>query len=550
MVFGAEDIWLKKLKINYLNLNQSTFTSKWKAGEKVLLFFGPCQGQICPCKHFANKNLSDMKNTTLCFLLLLLGHFSTAQSVWMDTSFAAGGTLNTNLGNTNFPYGKNFVLTPDGGLGVVGRLLQQFYVYRFDGNGVFLPHLATTVPDWDYYSKGITIQEDGKIIAAARDNIFQVFHLHLVRINHDGSIDSTFGVNGIASTHTYFGSTVNLQMQSDGKILVFGIEQPDVNVFWPTVIRFEANGAIDTTFGNNGYARYPVNDNVSMFHTCIELPDGRLLFGGSANIWDALFMQMTPDGLLDSSFGQNGYFIETFEGYAESYGMIRLPDGRFISAGYTNPGYKAYVARFLPNGDRDTTFGDQGVIYYPEVNESVDILQLPDGKMLTLFWISDAIDQTILCRLHPDGQVDTTFGAHGYFNLPDTDQRPRAIVLKDNQVYVSTQKESRIYIHRLLLDLNVGILQPEMQADIAPLIYPNPVGEQCTLQFTLTEKSALSIVLYDIQGKPIRSFHNNEVFEAGEHSLQLDFPAAIPAGNYLIRLEMKGKTAKTMQIFR
>ncbi|MDX1911167.1 MAG: T9SS type A sorting domain-containing protein [Saprospiraceae bacterium] len=490
-----------------------------------------------------------MKNATLCFLFLLYCHFSVAQAIIPDSSFGNFGCINTSLSGNYYPYGQNFVLTPDGGVAVIGGHIAGMRMHRYDPYGTHLPSAQMNYPELSDYSIGITIQPDNKTIVCAREPSAP-FHQKVIRMLPDGSFDPDFGENGVVTVPSAFTLHANLLMQPDGKIVLFGTEDQAPTGTQSMVVRFEPDGSLDTTFGDNGYVRVDaINNSLEIFFSGAILADGKMLFAGMVR-HQAYFIKLMPNGDLDPSFSLDGIHIEPLNGSAEVYGMVAMPDGKYLATGYTIPDYEAFVARYNANGHRDQSFGVMGAVYFPELSEGVDLAILPDGKILALNWIAYNDGQiAVLTRLMPDGELDPAFGNQGYYTLDLEGHRPQAMEVHENQVIISTQK-GKIYLHRLLLDLHAGILSAAAPAETAPLIYPNPVGEQCNLQFALTEKSAVGIHLYDMQGKLIRTFRENDRFEPGEHTLQLDFPAHIPAGNYILQLDLNGRMAKAIKMVR
>lgn len=99
----------------------------------------------------------------------------------------------------------------------------------------------------------IVLQSDGKIVAsgavATNDPYTQCL---VVRFNTDGSVDTTFGNNGTVVTNSNQAYAHSIALQNDGKILITGgIELPNNNAEI-LVTRLNSNGTIDTTFGNSG----------------------------------------------------------------------------------------------------------------------------------------------------------------------------------------------------------------------------------------------------------------------------------------------------------
>ena len=101
------------------------------------------------------------------------------------------------------------------------------------------------------------IQPDGKIIAAgyATENYLHVFSL--VRYNKDGSRDNTFGINGIVTTAVDKSDDkiFSIAIQQDGKIVAAGTSYEGINnqnVYVLALARYNPDGSLDNTFGTNG----------------------------------------------------------------------------------------------------------------------------------------------------------------------------------------------------------------------------------------------------------------------------------------------------------
>lgn len=99
------------------------------------------------------------------------------------------------------------------------------------------------------------IQKDGKIIVCgnstdtANDNIFT-----LVRFHENGSVDTSFGSGGVVTTDILSGNdrAYSVLALEDGKILASGVAGVETLFGIPTAIRYLPNGSIDTSFGVNG----------------------------------------------------------------------------------------------------------------------------------------------------------------------------------------------------------------------------------------------------------------------------------------------------------
>src|SRR5512145_3338275 len=113
-----------------------------------------------------------------------------------------------------------------------------------------------------------------------------------------GTLDPTFGTNGIAVTDLGGSSDsgVNLVLQPDGKIIMTGF-----NGSASFIVRYNANGTLDNTFGTGGKITADVRGRARV----ALQTDGKLVVGGELNGGFAL-ARYTSAGTLDGTFGTNG----------------------------------------------------------------------------------------------------------------------------------------------------------------------------------------------------------------------------------------------------
>jgi uncharacterized delta-60 repeat protein len=95
------------------------------------------------------------------------------------------------------------------------------------------------------------LQADGKIIVAGTT----ASDFALARYNTDGSLDNTFGVNGkvVTSIAINGDQATSVAIQPDGKIIAGGVSynvSSTLNDF--ALVRYNTDGSVDTSFGNNG----------------------------------------------------------------------------------------------------------------------------------------------------------------------------------------------------------------------------------------------------------------------------------------------------------
>ncbi len=150
------------------------------------------------------------------------------------------------------------------------------------------------------------------------------------------------------------------------------------------------------------------------------------------------------DGMLDPGFGRDGRVVTDFppDGFDTAKAVAALPDGRIVAAGSSN--FDMAVARYLPSGDLDPSFGGTGRVKVdfniglPISDEARAVLLQPDGRIV-LVGRSDS-QQHALARLNTDGTLDSTFGTGGLVRtlLPSAvDPGTAGVLLADGRILVA-----------------------------------------------------------------------------------------------------------------
>ncbi len=159
----------------------------------------------------------------------------------------------------------------------------------------------------------------------------------------------------------------------------------------------------------------------------IQQPDGKILVAGESNGHFSL-TRVTAPGALDTSFGVRGSVITTFGGNEDRPNAISLlPDGRILLAGMsqTASSTRTALARYLPNGMPDSTFGVGGVKLITSgpaaggqggqgVRGASAVAILPSGQIEIAGTTGTSTKQDwFIARLNSTGAIDPTFGAAG-----------------------------------------------------------------------------------------------------------------------------------------
>lgn len=284
-----------------------------------------------------------------------------------------------------------------------------------------------------YYEAGSehALTPDGNVLIGGFcyiDGAPNTFHTTFVRIDPTcGSLDTSLAGVGYVK-RTFEGRTVlrGLAVQPDNKIVGCGMIAPDNSGSgqWPGVFRLKANGDVDSTFNGTGYNRLTFEGSTGNFYGAFVAPDSTITCVGSGGNKIGAY-RFLHDGTLDTTFSVDGAASLALPNYDTGVGCgLILPDSSIISMDniYSGAGNTRVIAmaKFLYNGEPDTTFGTAGLattnIAASAVggftNRGLHATLLPDGKILVSS-IGDGETNFSMARFLPNGALDITFGTNG-----------------------------------------------------------------------------------------------------------------------------------------
>src|SRR5262245_34345282 len=245
-------------------------------------------------------------------------------------------------------------------------------------------------------ARSVLIQSDHKIVVAGDvSNATTSFDFAVARYNPDGTPDLTFGTNGRVTTDFFGGVDFmgGAVLQPDGKIVVSGVVHTSTTSDLG-MVRFNANGTLDTTFGTGGRGITDLFPNTENGGYLALMPDGRLVVAGYTGDGVTSYTAVArynPDGSPDAEFGADGKTIAAFDGYPVAPNAVAVQrDGRVVVAGVIllGPGATDFgIARFRPDGTPDSSFGSAGrvVTDLGEAHEQFQGLALqPNGRIVAV----------------------------------------------------------------------------------------------------------------------------------------------------------------------
>jgi len=243
------------------------------------------------------------------------------------------------------------------------------------------------------FPKPLLLQPDGKILLSGS----VADGLGVARLHADGSMDAAFGTGGIASVDVPDASDVDGiagALQADGKIVVAGHLLAVSGELEMVVARFDEDGSLDVTFGDEGLVRMDVKASGYFLTADVAVQaEQKILVLGSidngVNL-DVAVVRLNPDGTLDGSFGVDGTAIArpVPRHFDYAAGMTLQDDGKILVAGYSSgsEGTGSTIVRLTCTGLLDRTFDGNGSAFvsfgkqYRSLGQALAVQ--PDGNVV------------------------------------------------------------------------------------------------------------------------------------------------------------------------
>jgi uncharacterized delta-60 repeat protein len=322
----------------------------------------------------------------------------------------------------------------------------------FNATGV----ATTTLASW---GSATAIQPDGKIVVVGNGPAAQggLSTIEVVRLNPDGSLDTTFNGTGGVNLDVAVSSYGNgVAIQPDGKILICGTAfTKKANAFESeyVVARLNANGSLDNAFASHGLFAWNPRTGRESANKMVVLADGSILVGGSADSGGFTVFKLSSSGKLAASFGDGGEFrFSPNNAGGGTNALVLAPNGDVILAGGTNLNGSTvgcFVA-VTPTGQLDTSFNGTG--FATSLPAGYDTLNFSDMVLQNgVIVVSGQATSTggsaggFLGRYSLSGALDTTFGTAGtYFTNNVTSfnaialEPDGSIIVGGNQSYVAS----------------------------------------------------------------------------------------------------------------
>jgi uncharacterized delta-60 repeat protein len=347
----------------------------------------------------------------------------------LDTSFGNAGTAALPITQPGLSGLQSVVLQTDGkivGFGdgfITGS--NNSLVARFNADGTADSTFAAggiAVSNSSFDQSGVALGG----YTGPKGSIVALTDVGVMRFTSSGKLDPTFGHQGTTwNPNGITGQIDASALQKDGKIIVAGSELA-VDPTLPAeaaVVRYNADGSLDRTFGDDGRMFITVGDDAN-FDSLVIQRDGKIVAGGYGDVDSAhqfLVVRLTRSGRIDRSFNRTGILTSAFTGAASQSvsALATGPGNTLVAAGSADQ--QMAVERILPNGKLDPSFASGGQLAVQPLQQSSNGAGLVvgiDGSITIGGTIGNDFG---MIRLLPDGTYDAAFGTNGIVTTPFLD---------------------------------------------------------------------------------------------------------------------------------
>lgn len=409
------------------------------------------------------------------------------------------------------------------------------------------------------------VQSDGKILIGGRYFNNSSWDFLVIRLNQNGTIDSSFGKNG-SFVKDFFGKDdrlFSLDIQSDGKIVACGFAE---KFNWDfAIIRLNPDGTIDSTFGENGSKVINIGSYNDVAFSLKVQNDGKIIVCGWTFIfdsWDFALVRLNPDGSLDNTFDSDGVVTTDYHHlYNTAHSITIQSDGRYVAAGYTNkPGHPdtdIMIVRYNTDGSTDQSFGNNGIVLadYDGADDFAWVIKadiydkLVVGGLRTL----NGSQSLLVTRFNSDGSKDLSFGNKGMidFKFYGFNEEVRELLIQpDGKILAAGHYSYKDGTKAFIIRLNNPYDFIKNKPEILLQNFPNPFNSYTKISYivppNLVENGnnhlPVKIKVYDLLGREIETLVD-DTKEPGFYEVR--FPTVnntlhLSSGIYFYRIEING----------
>lgn len=428
----------------------------------------------------------------------------------------------------------------------------------FGTNGVFVLTGVNETPP-----AKIIVLSDGKLIVPTGN------FTSLYKLNSNGTLDTTFGTNGILNLNTIDPNIIYIDtivLSNDNKFLI-GVDYSNIaSSSDNAIIKLNQDGTLDTSFGTNGIVVYRFDSDQAVYEfptalvqesngkiivTSIGLMPPALTFATNTKIRIA---RLNSNGMFDSSFATTGKIMFDLGQSLVPERILKTASNEYLINFYLYPNNVATTSKTLKlnyNGSINTSYGVNGVAddVVNSLNFNMELQN--DDKLIK---VGRKNNQFCVSRYLPSGAIDTSFGVNGEkiesvglisSKTSDVNILPGGKLLVTGDSFDGDVQRLTFVKYT---DLYLGTINFSID-NASLLVYPNPIENVATFEYDLHNSETITIDLVDISGRIIKAIENKSLKSAGNYKIQLNLEG-LNSGLYFIRINAENKGNQTIKVIK
>jgi uncharacterized delta-60 repeat protein len=391
------------------------------------------------------------------------------------------------------------------------------------------------------------VDSNGKIVIVSGQTFIK-----LLRLNSNGTVDTTFGTNGFTNFNLpSFSSGNDLKILNDNSILVVGTTTTNTGQSLTTdffLAKVDNNGNLVQSFGTNGSTTLTSTANFDELLKVDTLSDGKIItigtFQNTNGNADIVVFKCNANGSLDTSFNTTGIFTIGIPNSADSPVSLAIQsDDKIMIADNYNNLSNSLLFKLNPNGSLDTTFDIDGIIYLDptKISYTSAILPIINNKFIISGTVGAEDNDFIVAKFNNNGSIDNGFGNNGYASVDffnNYDLPSNVLISNDNNIILTgvTIVNNETFDFALCkLYLENELSNNDIINKPVSLFYPNPATSIIYLSDDVKD-----VEIVNIQGKKINSIiiHN---------TIQLDH---LETGIYILQMKLENGTTINQKLIK
>ncbi|HET7842568.1 MAG TPA: Ig-like domain repeat protein [Xanthomonadales bacterium] len=223
----------------------------------------------------------------------------------------------------------------------------------FSGDGLASVSTAGSADD---RARGVRVDASNRIVAfgdASPSGNVSPRNSLVARFNTDGSLDATFDGDGLRILDATLGGgddfAIDLEFANDGDLMVLSVDSDD-----PILARMNPDGSLDTSFGGDGIVTRSFVGGQDVTEDVVVQADGKFIVTGwpvVGSIFHLASMRFEADGDLDTTWGGTGVVTTNVAAIDRGYDAVMQPNGRLVIVGGADNDIRALAVRYLADGD-------------------------------------------------------------------------------------------------------------------------------------------------------------------------------------------------------